>query len=115
MEYSIAQVVVPRAGVIVPVRHSLPGNVGRCLSVDFSASVASSDKALAAAGISFNGGKDQTVNKLVFNRGAYPRVRQGTEVKQTLLQGADVLGYVEDLQAGVTYPYTIKIYFELTD
>lgn len=113
MEYSVAQIVVPKSGAIVAVRHALPGNAGRCLSVAFSATVESPDKALAAAGISFNGGKDQTINRFVFSKPSYPRVAGGVNVNQKVLQGADVVGYVEDLQVSESYPYTVKIYFEL--
>jgi len=113
MKFSIASVIVPRAGAIVHVHHRLPGDAGRCLSVGFTASKVSADKALAAAGISFNGGKDKTINQFVFNKGSFTRPYEGISVNQKLIQGTDVLGYVEDLSAGVVYPYTVKIYFEL--
>jgi len=105
---------IKTAGELKSFELKLPGSAKYCIGYQISATQHHDTLAIAKVGVSFNGGREDTIinDLLVRNPSNIRRRRIPLLQNIKLLQNAYVQGYVED-KGVVGLPYTIKIYFHL--
>ncbi len=92
----------------------LPGSAKYLIGYQISATEHDDKLSLAKVGVSFNGGRENTITTdlIVRNPSNLRRRTKLLHQHQKLLQNAYVEGFVEDRNVA-NVPYTIKIYFHL--
>ncbi|MFK5855783.1 MAG: hypothetical protein QM503_06605 [Bacteroidota bacterium] len=106
---------ISKQGQIVQFETKLPARAKRLVGYQISSNKHHSTKAIATVGISFNGARQNTINNELINRDPSTIKRRTESLGQNmiLLQNSYAKGFVEDL-AVVAVPYTVKIYFMLS-
>lgn len=113
--FFLKEVYISKQGQIVQFETKLPARAKHLVGYQVSASKYHSTKALAMVGISFNGARENTLNNELIV-GNPSNLKSRTELlgqNMRLLQNSYAKGFVEDLSV-VQVPYTLKIYFKLS-
>ncbi len=113
--FIIKEVEISKQGQVVQFETKLPASAKNLIGYQISATKHHDTKALATVGISFNGARQNTINKELIVRSPV-NIRRRTEAlgqNMELLQNSYAKGFVEDLGI-VALPYTVKIYFKLS-
>jgi len=113
--FIVHKVEITHPGQLHPFELKFPGDVKWCIGYQISANKHHESLSLATVGISFNGARENTINRELFvhNPAAIRRRQIMLSQKQHILQNSFVKGYVED-KGVVPAPYTVKIYFHLS-
>jgi len=110
------EVTISTNGQLSTFTDKLPARAKRCIGVNASADTFHATKALGEISISFNGERGQTVPLLL--RVLEAKLQRSHEFHR-FIQDVDpnshVTGYVEDYSNAPSVPYTVRIYFMLTD
>jgi len=94
----------------------LPGRAKRCIGLSASADTHHATKALGEVSVSLNGERGQTVLLPLRILDAYLQRRNDFyRFIQDVQQNSHVSGYVQDHSNAPSVPYTVRIYFMLTD
>lgn len=116
--FILKEVEIPSANSVVQFETKLPGDAKRVIGYQITATNNHSvTKALATIGVSFNGGRENTIDRELIQRNPSSNVRRRVlplTQNQFILQNSYVKGYVEDHGEADTYPYDVKIYFQLS-
>ncbi len=114
--FIVKEVTISTSGKLEQFEVKLPGDARHCIGYRLSANTFHSTKTLANIGISFNGGRENTIIRDLIVRNPSNIKRRTTLLpqRQKLLQNAYIKGYVEDLGNAPSYPYIAKIYFHLS-
>ena len=112
--FHLTSISIPASGEIVRFSDKLPGDAKICQGVYLSADTHHDTKALANVAVTFNEGKDQTINQVLTVKSS-PRRADPLAIIQPLENNARVKGFVKDLGNASAYPYTVKIYYQLKD
>lgn len=112
--FVLKTVEIKTAGELKLFELKLPGSAKYCIGYQISATKHHDNLSIAKVGITFNGGRENTIvnDLIVRNPVNIRRRRTPLSQHQKLLQNAYVQGFVED-KGVVALPYTIKIYFHL--
>ena len=109
-------VTISQSGDVVTFRDKLPGRAKRLTGIFLSANTNHATKALANVGVNFNGGRSLITNQLLRIPASDPvRKSYHFQVNQDIKQNSSVNGYIEDLGNASAFPYTVKIYYQLSD
>jgi len=113
--YILKEIIVEKQGQLIAFETKLAANAKRLVGFKISANSHHDTKALAIVGISFNGARQNTINKeLLVPKPSNLRSRSellGQNMQ--LLPNSYAKGFVEDLGVA-TLPYTVKLYFKLS-
>ncbi len=105
---------IKTAGELKSFELKLPGSAKYCIGYQLSATKHHDTLAIAKVGVSFNGGRENTITNDLIVRNPTNIRRRRIPLAQDLklLQNAYVQGYIED-KGAIQPPYTVKIYFHL--
>ncbi len=93
----------------------LPGNISHVIGYHLGATISHASKPLATVGISFNGGRENTIDQdVVVHNTTRRRRRHILSQYQQIVKNSYHTGYVKDLGNAASYPYSVKIYLHVT-
>lgn len=112
--FVLKTVEVTSAGELKSFELKLPGSAKYCIGYQIAATKHDDKLSLAKVGVSFNGGRENTIitDLIVRNPSNIRRRTKLLHQHQKLLQNSYVEGFIEDRNVA-SVPYTIKIYFHL--
>lgn len=109
-------VTISTNGQLAAFSDKLPGRAKRCIGLSVSADTHHATKALGDVSISLNGERGQTVSMALRVLDAYLQRRSDfLRFIQDVQPNSHITGYVEDFSNAPSVPYTVRIYFMLTD
>jgi hypothetical protein len=113
--FLVKEVLIAKPNALVAFETKLPGEAKRVIGYLASATKSDDKLSIAEIGISFNGGRENTINRELIVHDASTICRRDFPLSQNqkLLQNAYVKGFVED-RGVVQPPYSVKIYFHLS-
>jgi len=113
--FLLKEVKINKANELVQFETKFSGEAKRVIGYFLSATKSNDKLALATVGISFNGGRENTINQDLIVRNPV-NIRRRTQPlcqNQIILQNSYVKGFIED-KGVAAVPYTVKIYFHLS-
>lgn len=119
-KFEIAQITVARSGQVVQVAHKFNRfNLNKVLLVGIDATCnatpTAAKDALCRAAVAFNGGKEGIFQKLVRKTSVTVHQHFACYNPAMELLPLYATGYIEDLGKAANYPYTVNLYFQLSD
>jgi len=113
--FLIKEVEISKSKELVAFETKLPGEAKRVIGYFISATKSDEERAVAEIGVSFNGGRENTINRELVVRNSVNHCRRKYLLHQNqgVLQNSYVKGFVED-KGVVDAPYQVKIYFHLS-
>lgn len=113
--FIIQEVAITAPGELKDFEVKLPGNITHVIGFHLGATIAHATKPIATVGISFNGGRENTIDQdIIVHNTTKRRRRHILTQRQNILDNSYHFGYVKDLSNAASYPYTAKIYLQVT-
>ena len=91
----------------------LPAKAAVCCGIHMSATTHHATQALAQVAVSFNGGKDMTINEQLVVKPHLATKSYPLVISQPLDANTKVTGYVNDYGLAPAYPYDVMVYYTL--